>query len=164
MNNNLMNKPEPGTKVTLNDAGLLSIFGTHVALAHMKSKVYTVTQIHERIPMNDGLSIWNIDVDDPELCKYVLTTYMFDVDNETMRKDREGVKPIGQHLKIDEEMTAWVHKSIDECSLPYNMREGLRRRGIELVAKGMRKGDISDEWRTMHPVKVNPITLPGLYI
>lgn len=70
-------KLKVGEQVRLNDMGLEIIFGRKLGLAHMKTKIYTVTCVGSE-SMTYPVETFPIEVDDPELNSYLLDDWHFD--------------------------------------------------------------------------------------
>lgn len=74
-------KPKVGDRVRFNDEGLEVVFGSTVGLAHMRSKILTLTRVDDESLTND-VETYIVEVDDPEIDQYLLASYMFDLVTE----------------------------------------------------------------------------------
>lgn len=69
-------KFEVGDNVCFNDHGLYIVFGHASALQHMKKLPLKITRVGVEPLTNDGTR--DVDVDDPEINKFLLTDRLFD--------------------------------------------------------------------------------------
>jgi hypothetical protein len=67
-----------GDKVVLNDKGLEILFGNSKGLSYMKTKILTITEITNEIPLHTGVTHLYY-TDDPEINIFLVFSECFDI-------------------------------------------------------------------------------------
>lgn len=73
----MMAEPNVGQKIRLNDHGLWVIFNNTRGLKFMKTRVYTITNVKGKVPVEDR-DIWYIEIDDEDLNRFLFDSGCFD--------------------------------------------------------------------------------------